>query len=36
MPPIDVAIVAAITLAFCAFAAILAWGYAQTKDLPRD
>jgi hypothetical protein len=30
----EIAVVAAITAMFCAFAAIVAWGYFQTKDLP--
>lgn len=36
MTSTDAIFVGCIVLAFCAFGAIIAWGYFQTKDLPRE
>jgi hypothetical protein len=35
MSTFDLAVVAAITVAFMGFGVVLAWGWSQTKDLPK-
>ena len=35
MSTFDQAVVIAITLAFTGFMLVLAWGWSQTKDLPK-
>ena len=35
MSTFDTAVVAAISVCFVAFALVLAWGWAQTRDLPK-
>lgn len=35
MTPFEISFVAAVLGLFCALAAVIAWGWYQTKDLPR-
>ncbi len=36
MTPFEVWFVLAILVAFCAFAAVLAWGWYRTRGLPKQ